>query len=99
MAFDYTKESIMLEFNHAARPDVKDVQKKFGLKQDEIDDSFGVIPMSGKNGKESYVVVVTKDAAERVEKSAHPDFLKNWSNPKMEPFEGDSGHGFGFGLF
>jgi hypothetical protein len=85
MAFNSAKESVMMEFNHAAQPTLKEVQKKFGLGAGEIDGTFGVLAMES-GGTDTYIVVVTKDAAERVKKSAHPDFLKSWPNSQIGPF-------------
>ncbi|MDD9899601.1 MAG: hypothetical protein OXT65_01315 [Alphaproteobacteria bacterium] len=80
------KETVMMEFNHAAgNPTAQDVVKKFALKEADLQET--VLPLERAPDKTTYIAFVEHKAAERVEKSGHPDFIQNWSNPKMEPFK------------
>lgn len=87
MSLDQDKESVIMEFKHAAEkpPSVSDVRRKFDLASKDIDEQFGVIPLERDTGK-SYMAVVSKEVGERIEKEQHPDFIMNWSNPKMDTF-------------
>jgi len=84
MPLDYETESVMMEFKAAAdkKPSLEDVRQTFELKEDEVDDNFGVYTMEREEG-DTYISVVSKKAGERVEKDKHPDFIMNWSNPKF----------------
>jgi len=83
MSLDRSKPTAMLEFNAAAQPSLEDVKKKFKLSDNEIDDNFGVLPLKKSNAETTYVVLVSEEAALRIQKKQGPGKTKASSNPAI----------------
>jgi hypothetical protein len=62
--------------------DLPHVRTKLGLRQDEIDDQFGVVKISPKENL--YCVLIEEDAAARV--TRYEGVEGPFSNPKIETF-------------
>lgn len=87
----------------ARRPAWRPFKKNFGLGDHEVDPAYVFIPM----GKDSFLTVITRDAAERVQAEKHPDLVGIFSNGAVHAFDPNQGQdkkgGFknsgGFGTF
>ena len=58
------------------------VQRKLGLKPEDIDPEFGVVALDPAQHK--YAVLVKEDAATQV--AGRPDVEGPFANPRIEPF-------------
>ena len=93
VSFETKINSVQIEFNAAAAktPTLAQVKKKFGLADEEIDDRFGVLPFTNfplEKGKGmSYTVLVSLDAANRIEKQVPSVSIKKWRAVKRHEAE------------
>lgn len=78
---EYSPKRLRDAYNNV--PSYAEVKKQFGLADHEIKDSLP-IPLQRDNGF-SYVIVISTDAAERLEKTKPAGFVQNWSNPGIGP--------------
>ena len=60
-----------------------DVKERFGLSDEDIDDSFGVVSIDP--AASLYAILVNESVAEKVA-SSEPDVSGPFSNPKIEAF-------------
>jgi|GEM_PF-4365487 len=100
MALDYNKdETVLFEFRAAGgvAPSMVAFQKNFGLGDHEVDPAYTFIPM----GADTFLTVITRDAAERVQAEKHPDLIGIFSNGRVDAFEKgkDQPKSGGFGSF
>lgn len=66
------------------RPALDDVVERYGLAPEEIDQDFGVVEIDPDD--HLYVVLVTPEAAARIEPGDGWDTSGPYSNPRIEPF-------------
>ena len=67
MSLDRSKPSVMLEFNMAAQPSLDEFKKAFKLKDNEVDEAFGIIPLP-KSTETTYPRLISEEAADRIVK-------------------------------
>lgn len=66
---------------------LQDVKDEFNLKAGDIDEGFGVIPLSHPEDTDQiYVVSVTEDAADRMAKKQKIEYVQAYANSKISPF-------------
>ena len=79
---------LMFQFEHPdGAPTVEEAMSTYGLKRDEIDADFGVVPVDRE--RSIYVVLIDEDAAARLQEdpeSERSDVEGVFSNPPIEPF-------------
>jgi hypothetical protein len=100
MSLDYNKdETVLFEFRVAdgKAPSMAAFQKNFGLGDHEVDHGYTFIPM----GKDTFLTVITRDAADRVQAEKHPDVVGVFSNGRVDAFKkgADQPKNGGFGTF
>ncbi|MGV9456404.1 hypothetical protein [Streptomyces sp. NPDC003635] len=61
---------------------LQDAMREYGLASDEVDESYGVVPVDPERG--THVMMVTEDAAGRITGGAGAQ--GPFANPKIEPF-------------
>jgi hypothetical protein len=63
---------------------MQDVKSEFNLQAGEINEDFGVVPLSHPEDTDQlYVVTVTEDAADKMRNSENKMFQAIHSNPKI----------------
>lgn len=66
---------------------LQNVKEEFNLKANEIDESFGVIPLSHPEDTDQiYVVTVSEEAAERMAHRPKVEYVATFSNSKVSPY-------------
>ena len=66
---------------------MQDVKETFNLKAGEIDEDFGVIPLSHPEDTDQiYVVTVTEEAAERMSRKLKLEYVETFANSKISQF-------------
>jgi hypothetical protein len=75
---------VMLTFDAPTPPSLDEVKQRFGLNDEEIDDTFGVIEVDPKT--HTCTILVEEAAAARI--TGRPDWKGGgpYSNPKIAPF-------------
>jgi hypothetical protein len=74
---------VMVTFDDATQPTVDDVKRRFGLRDDEIDDQFGVIEVDPESHTQT--VMVESHVASRI--TGHAQGAEGpFANPKIAPF-------------
>ncbi len=66
------------------QPALSDVVERYGLQPDDIDPEFGVVEIDPED--HLYVILVTAEAAARIEPGDGWDTAGPYSNPRIEPF-------------
>jgi hypothetical protein len=100
MPLNYKKdETVLFEFRSqdGKAPSMAAFQKHFGLGDHEVDPGYTFIPMD----QGTFLTVITRDAAERVQAEKHPDVVGVFSNGRLQAFEKDTDapKNGGFGTF
>jgi hypothetical protein len=77
---------IMVSFEVAgAAPTVEELKERFGLSDEEIDASFGVVEIDPQT--HTYTILVEESAAEKVQPGGSIGKVEGpFSNPRIEPF-------------
>ena len=65
-------------------PTIADVRDRYGLSQDEIDASFGVVEIDPD--EQVYTVLVEEEAAAKIQSNDEWRTEGPFSNPRIEPF-------------
>jgi hypothetical protein len=65
-----------------AEASIVDVKRKFGLAEDEVDESFGLVNLDPQHNL--YAILVDEAAASRL--AGAPGVRGPYANPKIEPF-------------
>jgi hypothetical protein len=75
---------VMMSFDSPTAPTVDEVKRRFGLRDDDLDATFGVIEVDPKT--HTYTILVDEAAAARI--ASRPDWKGSgpYSNPKIAPF-------------
>jgi hypothetical protein len=75
---------VMLSFEAPTPPSLDEVKRRFGLRDDDIDATFGVIEIDSKT--HTYTIRVEEAAAARI--TGRPDWKGGgpYSDPKIAPF-------------
>jgi hypothetical protein len=82
-------DTVMLQFKHeGAPPSIDDVRRLFNLAGDEIDETFGVVPIDP--AENLYAVLVSNNVRDRVEAVLNTRSRTAaegvFANPRIEPF-------------
>jgi len=90
MSLDYSKGTVMLEFNtvSAKSPTVADIKRTFKLADDEIDATYGgkgFVGVPDENGKYNFIAVISTEAGKRIQKNPPAGFVQIWPNSPIGP--------------
>lgn len=88
MPLDYSKGTLLVEFMAAAQPTLETFKRDFGLRADEVDDDYGLMPMheslphAGGNAliRTTWLATVSKDAGARIEAESRAGLVAIYSN-------------------
>ena len=78
-----TKLMITLQIAGKA-PTIDDIQTRYGLTDDEIDKSFGVVEIDPEDSL--YTILVEETAVAKVKPSEEIDVKGPYANPRIAPF-------------
>ena len=65
-------------------PTIEDLRRKYALREDEIDASFGVVEVDPAD--HLYAVLVEESAAAKIQPNGNWTIEGPYSNPRIEPF-------------
>jgi hypothetical protein len=77
------KLMITLKFKEAV-PTIDELQARYGLTDDEIGKSFGIVEVDPEDGL--YTILVEEAAVAKVKPDQEIDVKGHYSNPRISPF-------------
>lgn len=84
--------SVLFQFRHegAAAPSLSEVAQRFGFRNDELDQGYGVVKVADQYPGALYAVLADEGARARLEagirENANDPAVGFFANPRIEPF-------------